>query len=165
MLGNSDDGIRKCEAAKYSGWGKLQPSPLWRVKVTNRKGSTILDVAFLKFKDISKQISLKSLLWLWWKCTNSGLLFTHQNTIIEAETLICIKSHISRHQGAGSQGASGHICCNLGRCRCRHSWTLDRMWPLEALKREQASRVTMLTADIMLPLTAHCSPADTVMLP
>ena len=63
MLGNSVEGIGKmwaCEA-KYSGWVKLQPSPLWRVKVTHRKGSGILDVAFSKFKDISKQISVKSL--------------------------------------------------------------------------------------------------------
>ena len=92
--------LEKCEAAKYSGWGKLQPSPLWRVKVTHRKRS-ILDVAFLKFKDISKQISLKRL-------CDFALVEVHQlRPFIHTSKpywgggdldLICIKSH--KHQGA-----------------------------------------------------------------
>ena len=101
MLGNSDEGIRKISTykAKYSGWGKLQPSPLWRVKVTRRKRS-ILDVAFLKFKDISKQIYLKRL-------CDFALVEVHQlRPFIHTSkhywggdlALICIKSH--KHQGA-----------------------------------------------------------------
>ena len=139
MLGNSVEGIGKmwaCEA-KYSGWVKLQPSPLWRVKVTHRKGSGILDVAFSKFKDISKQISVKSL------CDFGGnaptlAFYSHIKTLLGRRPWFA-----SKVTSGSSIQSSGNICWYLGGVGW-HSWvwTLAIVRPLEALKREQASQVT-----------------------
>ena len=156
MLGNSDEGTRKMWTykAKYSGGGKLQPSPLWRVKVTRRKRS-ILDVAFLEFKDFTNK-------YLWKACVTLalvemhqlGLFFTRQNIIgrqrpwfASQVTNTSIREHSPVEIFVGISEVSAFL-----------DWSLDRVWPLEALKREQASRVTLPT---LLLLTAHCSPADT----
>lgn len=155
MLGNSDEGIRKMWTykAKYSGWGKLQPSPLWRVKVTRRKRS-ILDVAFLKFKDFTNK-------YLWKACVTLALVEMHQlRPFIHTWEHYWGGSDLDLHHKSQIQASGSRVQWKylLVSRRCRHSWTLDRVWPLEALKREQASRVTLPT---LLLLTAHCSPADT----
>ena len=65
--------------------------------------------------------------------------------------MICIKSH--KHQGADLT----EIFVGISEVLAFLGWTVDRMWPLEALKREQA----VGSHCPLLLLTAHCSPADT----
>ena len=164
MLGNSDEGTRKMWTykAKYSGWGKLQPSPLWRVKVTRRKRS-ILDVAFLEFKDFTNK-------YLWKACVTLalvemhqlGLLFTHQNIIGRQRPWFAsqVTNTSIREQ------SPVEIFVGISEVSAFLDWSLDRVWPLEALKREQASRVTLPTLLLLTPLTARqLTPGDAPITP
>ena len=157
MLGNSDEGTRKMWTykAKYSGWGKLQPSPLWRVKVTRRKRS-ILDVAFLEFKDFTNK-------YLWKACVTLALVEMHQlrpfihtsKHYWEAATLICITSHKYKHQGAES---SGNICWYLGGVGIPG---LDPGQSVAIRGIKAWTGQSGHTADIIAAHSTHCSPADT----
>ena len=123
MLGNSDEGIRKMWTykAKYSGWGKLQPSPLWRVKVTRRKRS-ILDVAFLKFKDFTNK-------YLWKACVTLALVEMHQlRPFIHTSEHYWGGSDLDLHHKSQIQASGSRVQWKylLVSRRCRHSWTLDR---------------------------------------
>ena len=67
--------------------------------------------------------------------------------------MICITSHKYKIR----EQSPVEIVVGISEVSAFLDWTLDRVWPLEALKREQASRVTLPT---LLLVTAHCSPAD-----